>query len=79
MMEFREAKGEEVKILLVAATKLKWRMCHGFLPECASDLEVTAQLRTWYILYEERPLRRLQRLISPNQDGSHPMHRVTKE
>jgi hypothetical protein len=36
-------------------------------------------LRTWSILKEERPLRRLQHPISPNQDGSHPMHRATKE
>jgi hypothetical protein len=40
---------------------------------------VTALLRTWSILKEERPLRRLQRPISPNQDGSHSMHRATKE
>jgi hypothetical protein len=40
---------------------------------------VTALLRTWSILKEERPLRRLQHPISPNQDGSHSMHRATKE
>jgi hypothetical protein len=38
-------------------------------------------MRTWSILCEEeRPIGRLQRLLgSPNQDGSHPMHRATKE
>jgi hypothetical protein len=38
-------------------------------------------MRTWSILWEEeRPIGRLQRLLgSPNQDGSHPMHRATKE
>jgi hypothetical protein len=56
----------------------------SFVSARASDLwhKATAQLRTWSTLYEEeRPLRRLQRLLlsSPNQDGSHQMHRATKK
>jgi hypothetical protein len=39
---------------------------------------VTALLRTWSILKEERPLRRLQHPISPNQEDLI-MHRATKE
>ena len=43
------------------------------------SLKVSAPLRTWSTLQQEKPLGRLQHLISPNQDGSHPMHRATKE
>jgi hypothetical protein len=46
-------------------------------PDRASDLKVTAQLRTWSIPKEERPLRRLQHLISPRRRISSyaPSHR----
>jgi hypothetical protein len=54
---------------------------HGFFCPTSrlGSKEVTAQLRTWSTLKQEkRPIRRLQRLISsPDQDGSHPMHRAT--
>jgi hypothetical protein len=69
-----------------AATTLK-RRTRGYasrlLAEIALRISGTRRLRKRTrstLEHEERPLGRLQRLLSsPNQDGSHPMHRATME